>query len=60
MNLKQKLVVAIGSFALALGNGMIAATVCDKSAALIIAVVSLFGGLIWFNLSTSQSRGAKA
>jgi hypothetical protein len=60
MNLKQKLVVAIGSFALALGNGMIAATVCDKSAALIIAVVSFLGGLIWFNLPASRNTGAKA
>ncbi len=60
MNLKQKLVVAIGSFALALGNGMIAATVCDKSAALIIAVISLFGGLIWFSLPTSRNINAKA
>jgi hypothetical protein len=58
MNLKQKLVVVMGSFAL--GNGMIAATVCDKSAALIVAVVSLFGGLIWFSLPSSRSTGAKA
>ncbi len=60
MNLKQKLVVAVGVFALSLGNGMIASTAYDSSTALIVAVISLFGGLVWFSRPTSQSHNSKA
>jgi hypothetical protein len=59
MNLKQKLVIAIGAFALAFGNGIIASSVYDSSTSLIVAVISLFGGLIWFSHSPSQRYNAK-
>jgi hypothetical protein len=60
MNLKQKLVIAIGAFALSLGNGMIASTAYDSSTSLIVAVISLFGGLIWFSRSIGQRHNARA
>jgi hypothetical protein len=55
MNLKQNLVVAFGAFALAFGNGMIAGRVYGGSTGLIVAVISLFGGLIWFSLPTKKA-----
>ena len=48
MNWKQKMVVVAGSVVLAIGNSAIVATAYAPSTTLIVGVVSLLGGLIWF------------
>lgn len=55
MNVKQKVTIGVGAFALAFGNGIIAHTTYGLSVALIVGVCSLFGGLYWFTRPTQKA-----